>query len=354
MAEPKFDVEVPEQGISKSLSKDEILKFLEDEIAFCQRIERVVNQDLQFGQFGMGAQPAIINSAKKRCQSMRDAISKGQPNELNSYVQDAKAFRIIIGQGKIGERIEWLIARNLTNQAQWLFAVFSARDENSPWVAPFHAIARGNPALLAFSDLAAAQTARYHSELALANVAQNQKELTNFIGEKTKLIDQLVELYRKKLVIEEPANSWGHVAASKRRAWRLWLLIFAGLVIGPIGAVVYLWEPFSNAVTHLTTSATGTISLAGVAAISVPALLYAWLLKNVSRVFIQTLNLADDAAHRRALAITYLGLVENPKIELLETERAIVLNALFRPIPTQSGDEGPPAGLVDLIRTKNS
>jgi Na+/phosphate symporter len=167
------------------------------------------------------------------------------------------------------------------------------------------------------------------------------------------LIDQLEDLYRKKLVIEEPANSWQKVATSKRHAWRLWLFIFAGLVVGPIAAVVYFWEPFSSAITHLTTAGTGTISLAGVAAVSLPALLYAWLLKNVSRVFIQTLNLADDAAHRRALAVTYLGLAENPKIELSEAERAIILNALFRPIPTQAGDEGPPAGLVDLIRGKN-
>jgi hypothetical protein len=162
----------------------------------------------------------------------------------------------------------------------------------------------------------------------------------------------LEELYRKKLVIEEPANSWRRVARVKRSAWQIWLLIFAGLVIGPIVAVIYFWDSFASAISHLTTTGT-TISFAGVAAVSLPALLYAWLLKNVSRVFIQTLNLADDAAHRRALAVTYLGLAENPKIELLEAERAIVLNALFRPIPTQPGDEGPPAGLIDLIRGKS-
>jgi hypothetical protein len=76
--------------------------------------------------------------------------------------------------------------------------------------------------------------------------------------------------------------------------------------------------------------------------------------KTVSRIFIQTLNLADDTAHRRALAVTYLGLAENPKIQLLEAERAIVLNALFRPLPNESGDEGPPAGLMDLIRGKQA
>jgi len=92
--------------------------------------------------------------------------------------------------------------------------------------------------------------------------------------------------------------------------------------------------------------------LAGVAAVTIPALLYAWLLKNVGRVFIQNLSLADDAAHRRALVLTYLGLAENPKLEIKDQERALILNALFRPVPPHTGDDGPPSGLLELIKGK--
>jgi hypothetical protein len=87
--------------------------------------------------------------------------------------------------------------------------------------------------------------------------------------------------------------------------------------------------------------------------ITIPALFYAWFLKNVSRMFVQNLTLADDAAHRRALAITYLGLAENPKLSISEQDRALILNALFRPILGQSSDEGPPAGLLELIKGKS-
>src|SRR5882757_5918605 len=69
-----------------------------------------------------------------------------------------------------------------------------------------------------------------------------------------------------------------------------------------------------------------------------------------SFIFIQNLNLADDAAHRRSLALTYMGLLQNEKHPASDQDRAIILNALFRPIPPQTNDEGPPAGLIELIR----
>jgi hypothetical protein len=92
--------------------------------------------------------------------------------------------------------------------------------------------------------------------------------------------------------------------------------------------------------------------LTGLAAIGVPALLYGWLLKNVSRVFIQQMNLADDAAHRRALTITWLGMVAEKRFEMSEQERALALNAMFRAAPSYMLDDGPPAGLMELLGKK--
>jgi hypothetical protein len=71
-------------------------------------------------------------------------------------------------------------------------------------------------------------------------------------------------------------------------------------------------------------------------------------------MFIHHLNGADDAAHRRALCITYLGLAENPKLRIADQDRALILNALFRPIPSQGLEEGPPSGLLDLIKPKSA
>ena len=113
---------------------------------------------------------------------------------------------------------------------------------------------------------------------------------------------------------------------------------------------MYNWDSVSIAVSKISGASNGGFSIAGLAVITVPALLYAWLLKNISRVFIQNLNLADDADHRRSLALTYMGLLQDEKRPATDQDRAIILNALFRPIPPQTADEGPPSGLMDLIK----
>jgi hypothetical protein len=109
------------------------------------------------------------------------------------------------------------------------------------------------------------------------------------------------------------------------------------------------WEGIAGTITRVTTSG-GNISLGGVAAVSVPAVLYLWVLKNISRIFQQRLMLADDAGHRRLLTMTYLGLAKEPRLSITDNDRALILNALFRPIPPHAGDDGPPAGLLDLIK----
>jgi hypothetical protein len=151
-------------------------------------------------------------------------------------------------------------------------------------------------------------------------------------------------------VIDEPAKFWASMAAAKRAGWQIWLAIFSVLVIVPLTAFLYEWNKIVETVGHITVSPSGGISVAGIAVITVPALLYAWLLKNVSRVFLQNLTLCDDAAHRHALAVTYLGLAENKKLQISDADRVLILNALFRPIPPQSAEDGPPAGVIDLIK----
>lgn len=177
-----------------------------------------------------------------------------------------------------------------------------------------------------------------------------KKDLQEFIQEKTEVFDHLEALYRTKLTLDEPALTWKNIAERKTKVWGAWLVVFAGLVAAPLLLTILFWPNISKNVHELTVGANGAFSIAGLATITVPALLYAWLLKNVSRIFIQNLNLADDAAHRQSLALTYMGLLQDEKHPASDQDRAIILNALFRPIPPQTADEGPPAGVIDLIR----
>ena len=99
-------------------------------------------------------------------------------------------------------------------------------------------------------------------------------------------------------------------------------------------------------------NSSSTVSLAPVILVTVPVLAYAWILRHLSRVFIQNLALADDAAYRRLMTMTFLGLSRDPASGVTQAERAIILNALFRPAPPNTNEDGPPTGLLDIINNK--
>ena len=92
------------------------------------------------------------------------------------------------------------------------------------------------------------------------------------------------------------------------------------------------------------------ISVASLVVFTVPVLAYGWLLKHVSRIFAQNLLIASDAEHRRVMAITFLGLAKRKSVGIAEQDRALILNALFRPAPTSPQEEGPPLGLLEFIK----
>lgn len=49
------------------------------------------------------------------------------------------------------------------------------------------------------------------------------------------------------------------------------------------------------------------------------------------------------------MTMTFLGLAKDHKSSVTDAERAIILNALFRPAPPNANDEGPPTGLQDIL-----
>jgi len=170
--------------------------------------------------------------------------------------------------------------------------------------------------------------------------------------EKESVFEKLEKEYKERLKIEEPAKFWETIGDERTTRWRIWLVVFSVLVAIPLIVLIWCSSEFASWVAKISSGANGAISLAGVAALTIPAILYGWLLRSVSRLFTQNLTLADDAAHRRALALTYLGLIANDKTEITKEDRLLILNALFRALPTTAPDDGPPSALVELISGK--
>ena len=169
------------------------------------------------------------------------------------------------------------------------------------------------------------------------------------IEDRRRALDELDELYRTKLALEAPAEYWQDVAKRAGSSWRIWLFAFVVCAVaGPIGLAIGFWGPISSFLTNFLQSPTFGVAVL----LSLVGITYGWFLKHLSRGFVQNLQTAEDARQRRVMAMTFLGLSRDERVGIGEAERALILNALFRPATPASGDEGPPAGILDLIRSR--
>lgn len=353
--EEPIEIVVPQQGVNELFeSVDEGKKWFRAEATAAQQLMSLLNENVSFAgnTLQMRIGPIVSNYFNPIVNAPDDQFR----DMVARYAAAARSLRVIVAQGDIGRAAADMAAKKQQVEAAWTVLIFSAdwvpatRGGLGDIIGAMRVAALATPATRQFVSLSEAKEAVRAADDAELKARKSAEDLTAFIKEQSGLINNLVELYRTKLVIEEPAIFWQKFADKKTWGWRGWLCVFALAVALPIGLVFREWSTIGETLHQLTTNAMGGVSVAGVALISVPALMYAWLLKNLSRLFIQNLNAADDAAHRRALAITYLGLAENPKLAISETERALILNALFRPGAHDAADDGPPVGLLDLLK----
>jgi hypothetical protein len=355
-AEPAtFRINVPEQGFDQSFRLDEIGKFFDAELSFFQTLSGPLSEATAWE--GRTYQTQHIHQAISRDLSQwRHLAENGQLKGLEDYVELARNLQLVVGQGVIGRRIDGLLAAGKKADAKWTFFMFAPRWTSGPLdelLTPFRTGVVGHPMFRGYANVIDAAQAVAIAELARQRSEATSEKFQKFYEEKSALIERLEELFRKKLPIEAPADFWLDLANEKRRQWHIWLAVFVAAAVGPIFLTIHFWAAVSPELAKLTTAGNGW-SLAGVAALTIPAVLYGWVLKNLSRILIQTMNLADDAGHRRALAITWLGLVAEKKLAPSDEDRVLVLNALFRPVPPHAQDDGPPAGLFELIRARGN
>jgi hypothetical protein len=74
-----------------------------------------------------------------------------------------------------------------------------------------------------------------------------------------------------------------------------------------------------------------------------------WLLRHVSRMFVDNLSDSRDASLRAAMTETFLSLANTPEAKIGDPERAIFLQALYRPGASQQADDSVPHPLVDVL-----
>jgi hypothetical protein len=345
-----FRIDVPEQGFDQTYQISEIDKFIEDELAILRTLLPFLQEPIEW-QSRSYTSAEGVQAALSRLQTVRASLQKNKLSELEDYVARARRLELVIFQGVLGERIRQLMGADQRAEAKWLFHIFSPFPHTGLelLLSPIRAAVIGSPMFAAYRNVVTADHARKLAQEAQDQSDQTARKIEEFYNEKAKIIGELEELYRKKIPVEEAAAYWERSATAMRTEWWLWFGGFALMALLPVVIALFWWEGIAHAIIKATTAG-GSIALGGVAAVTVPAVFYLWFLKNISRVFQQRLALADDAAHRRLLTMTYLGLAKEPRLAITDGDRALILNALFRPVPPSGTDDGPPSGLIDLIR----
>ncbi len=82
---------------------------------------------------------------------------------------------------------------------------------------------------------------------------------------------------------------------------------------------------------------------------AVPLIVLAWPLRILVRVINSAITLGEDTEHRKAMLETYFALVGDKEAGMEPSDRILVLNAIFRPLPGQSSDVNPPT-ILELAR----
>ena len=152
------------------------------------------------------------------------------------------------------------------------------------------------------------------------------------------------ESFRAELSLREPASYWTTKADSHFRYAVRGFLGLIGAAVS-IGMFVVVGPKYL-----LTEEVTGSLQYGSALLIAFPALALFWIMKALSRIFVSNLQLLGDARLRSTMVTTFVSLMENPRNQMTEEDRILILQALFRPAGADAQDEAPPNWFDVLLR----
>lgn len=159
----------------------------------------------------------------------------------------------------------------------------------------------------------------------------------------------------------EAAKALAFEAAAFRSARQIWLgkkwkhnltfgiglFALAAVIASGIVALIYNWETVLAAVPK---NGQGEPVASFLVFIIVPLIAAAWVLRIFARLVTNALTLGEDAEQRRAMLETYFSLVGSKDAKMEPSDRILILNAIFRPLPGHQSEDVAPPTLLDLTK----
>ncbi|MDX0218760.1 hypothetical protein GOC40_12225 [Sinorhizobium meliloti] len=365
MSKGEYIVECRSQGISKSkMTRDELNQWFDEEISFWNTLPGIDENVILYHK-NLGP-PNIVQAYRNMLTTARAAIVKDNDGPLRDFLAKANDLKAIIAHGGIGEQLRRLFDSKEKVAGQRLAIVMSSgvlniHEDVERELSTLSVVLRFNPFILSTSDTVSAKAAMTRSIATEEKMRRARKEFetsiakvtsmfNDFAKEKSEELDELHTQYENHLLLQGPSRHWKRVADTSWRYAAGAFIAFIVMLAAPTAVIAANWGAVSSYLDHVVEVSKGGISLAAIAVFTVPVLAYGWLLKHVSRVFTQNLVVNSDAEHRRVMAVTFLGLAKRKSVGMSEQDRALILNALFRPSPNNPHDDGPPSGLLDLFK----
>jgi ElaB/YqjD/DUF883 family membrane-anchored ribosome-binding protein len=180
-----------------------------------------------------------------------------------------------------------------------------------------------------------------------ATISDQRQSFEVYLTEKTNELQSFKDSLSEEIKIRSATTLW-----SDRAFWhRVTTAASLGLFLIVVGVSLYQIKiHFSEIVQSLPKSDVNNGGYSGIVLLVIPAIGIGWVLKMLARLVHTNSNLGDDARQRQAMVRTYLALVADKESAVTETDRLVMLNAIFRPLPGGQNDEVAPPTILDLIK----
>jgi len=157
------------------------------------------------------------------------------------------------------------------------------------------------------------------------------------------------EAHRQQLVLRAPIVYWMEKQNAHKKVYWSALAIFIVINASALGFFGVHFESIWQHLKEVQGQNAGVLNVTGLVAFTLPSVAYFWILKHISRIFVDNMSNANDAGQRSVMLQTYLALVAEPASKVSEQERLLALNALFRPSATAGSDDAPPSNLLEIL-----
>ena len=155
---------------------------------------------------------------------------------------------------------------------------------------------------------------------------------------------KLEDIFHKKLHLEAPVQYWTQKADTHRTFATYSAIAFTATACAFIW-ILYKIYPSIEPILSVATKQ----PITAVVLIGIPAFLMIWILRFIARLLLLNVTLNTDARERAAMTKTFLALMKDEDAKMESADRILILQALFRPSPISSGDDGAPPNWFDVL-----